>query len=112
MTPTTEETALDLIDHIAIQVPNIDEAILWYTKTFKCKVEYRDATWAYLRFGNILLALVVPEQHPSHIAFTVEHAERFGPLKQHRDGTLSTYVNDPAGNAVEIVDRQHLPTGE
>jgi len=112
MTLIREETALDPIDHIAVQVRNINEAVLWYTKTFKCKLEYQDDTWAYLRFDNILLALVVPEQHPSHIAFTVEHAERFGPLKEHRDGTRSTYVNDPAGNAVEMVDRQQRLTGD
>jgi hypothetical protein len=47
--------------------------------------------------------LVIPEQHPPHIAFTSPKAEQFGALKTHRDGTRSTYVKDPAGNSVEIM---------
>jgi catechol 2,3-dioxygenase-like lactoylglutathione lyase family enzyme len=99
----TTSTALDSIHHVAISVRDVAEAVAWYTKTFTCKVVYQDATWAFLEFANIKLALVIPEQHPAHIAFTHPEAETFGPLKTHRDGTRSTYVTDPAGNPVEIL---------
>jgi hypothetical protein len=59
-----------------------------------------------LRFANTRLAFVVASQHPPHIGFTHPHAERFGVLKPHRDGTRSTYVKDPSGNAVEILAEQ------
>jgi catechol 2,3-dioxygenase-like lactoylglutathione lyase family enzyme len=95
--------SLDRIDHIAISVRDISEAVAWYTKTFRCKVTYQDATWAFLEFENTMLALVIPEQHPPHLAFTSPDAASFGPLKTHRDGTRSTYVRDPAGNSVEIM---------
>jgi hypothetical protein len=52
------------------------------------------------------LALVIPSQHPPHIAFEHPHAERFGPLKAHRDGTRSTYIADSAGNPVEVMARE------
>ncbi|HEX4824544.1 MAG TPA: VOC family protein [Candidatus Polarisedimenticolaceae bacterium] len=94
---------LDRIDHVAVSVKNIAEAVAWYTKTFRCTVAYQDDTWAYLDFANARLALVVPEQHPPHLGFTSPDAASFGPLKTHRDGTRSTYIEDPAGNAVEIV---------
>jgi len=45
----------------------------------------------------------VPHQHSGHIAFVHPEAEKFGPLKPHRDGTRSVYVKDPAGNPVEIL---------
>lgn len=94
----------DRIDHIAIKVENIAEAVSWYTKKFNCRIKYQDETWAYLGFDNINLALVIPGQHPSHLAFIREDAEAYGNLKTHRDGTRSCYLSDPAGNAVEIME--------
>jgi catechol 2,3-dioxygenase-like lactoylglutathione lyase family enzyme len=97
---------LDPIDHIAIPVKNQDSlkaTVDWYLSTFKCEVEYQDDTWAFLRFGNIKLAFVIPEQHPAHIAFVSAKAEEFGPLKTHRDGTRSIYIDDPSGNTIEIM---------
>lgn len=94
---------LDGLHHIAIQVQDVQSALDWYTSNFDCVVEYVDATWAYLRFENIKLALVIPGQHPPHICFISPDAARFGALKDHRDGTQSVYVKDPAGNSVEIL---------
>jgi catechol 2,3-dioxygenase-like lactoylglutathione lyase family enzyme len=94
---------LDSIHHIAIPVEDIASALDWYTRTFRCEVKYRDETWAFLKFGNVQLALVIPSQHPAHVAFVSQDAERFGTLKLHRDGTRSVYVRDPAGNSVEIM---------
>jgi hypothetical protein len=94
---------LDRLDHAAIPVEDVASAVDWYTRTFRCEVKYQDLTWALLAFENVRLALVVPSQHPAHIGFVSEEAEKFGPLKTHRDGTRSCYVKDPAGNAVEIL---------
>jgi catechol 2,3-dioxygenase-like lactoylglutathione lyase family enzyme len=95
--------ALDRIRHVAIAVADIAAAVTWYTSTFRCTVAYQDASWALLDFDNLQLALVIPEQHPPHIAFGSPDAERFGTLTTHRDGTRSIYVKDPAGNSVEIM---------
>jgi catechol 2,3-dioxygenase-like lactoylglutathione lyase family enzyme len=99
----TTSTPLDALHHVAIPVRDVAEAVAWYTRTFSCKILYQDATWAFLEFANIKLALVIPEQHPGHIAFTHPEAESFGELKTHRDGTRSVYIHDPAGNPVEIL---------
>jgi catechol 2,3-dioxygenase-like lactoylglutathione lyase family enzyme len=96
-------SALDEIHHVAIAVANVSKAVEWYTRHFRCDIEYHDETWALLVFGNTRLALVIPEQHPPHIGFIHPQAESFGELKLHRDGTRSCYVADPAGNAVEVL---------
>jgi catechol 2,3-dioxygenase-like lactoylglutathione lyase family enzyme len=97
------EMPLDSIHHVAIEVQDVHSVVEWYTKTFHCRVAYQDETWALLEFANIKLALVVPRQHPGHIAFVHPEAEKFGTLKPHRDGTRSVYIHDPAGNPVEIL---------
>jgi catechol 2,3-dioxygenase-like lactoylglutathione lyase family enzyme len=94
---------LDAMHHVAISVNDIAAAVDWYRQNFRCEIAYQDPTWALLTFSNMQLALVIPEQHPPHIAFSHPNAASFGPLKAHRDGTRSTYIADPAGNPVEIM---------
>jgi catechol 2,3-dioxygenase-like lactoylglutathione lyase family enzyme len=103
---------LDPIDHIAIPVEDVATAVDWYTRTFNCEVAYQDQTWAFLNFANIKLALVIPSQHPAHIAFVSAEAEKFGALKLHRDGTQSCYVRDPAGNSIEIMSPIQVPSAD
>ena len=103
MSDTTRPSARDPLDHVAISVRDVAQAVAWYTATFRCTVAYQDATWAFLEFANIRLALVVPEQHPPHLALASPRAAEFGALTTHRDGTRSVYVTDPSGNAVEIM---------
>ena len=97
---------LDALHHVTISVRDIAEAVTWYSENLHCTVAFQDATWAMLNFANISLALVIPEQHPPHIAFTHPQAEKFGPLKTHPDGTRSTNISDPSGNPVEIMARE------
>lgn len=97
---------LQTLHHVAIEVTDIERAIEWYTSRFACEVQYRDATWALLKFANIHLALVTPGQHPPHIALSDEHATDYGALTLHRDGTRSIYIEDSEGNAVEVMQSQ------
>jgi catechol 2,3-dioxygenase-like lactoylglutathione lyase family enzyme len=94
---------MDPLHHVAIPVKEVARAVAWYRENFDCRVEYQDATWALLEFANLRLALVVPDQHPPHIAFERNDAERYGSLTPHRDGTRSVYIEDSEGNAVEIL---------
>ena len=100
---------LNAIDHVAVPVTNISAAVDWYTRNFECEVKYRDNTWSLLNFANIRLALVIPSRHPAHIGFVSPEAERFGELKTHRDGTRSVYIQDPAGNAIEVLASDSMP---
>lgn len=104
------------IDHIAIPSGNIPETVDFYVKNFGAQVLFQDPTWAFLKFANVKLALVTPTQHPAHVAFAVtqdaiaESARAHNkPVDHHRDGTRGIYINDPAGNAVELIA---YPPGE
>ncbi|WFP48727.1 VOC family protein [Methylomonas sp. EFPC3] len=94
---------MDTIHHIAIQVDDIQQSVDWYTSRYQVRVAYQDQTWALLQFANVALALVLPNQHPPHFAIVSEHAEDYGPLRTHRDGTASVYIQDPAGNQIEMI---------
>ena len=95
---------LDTVDHFAISVQDISQALAWYRERFQCEVLYQDDTWALLQFSNVKLALVIPSQHPPHLGFFTSKAKDFGPLKTHRDGTRSAYIADPDGNALELME--------
>jgi len=94
---------MDKINHVAIQVDDIDTAVEWYTQKFDTKLLYQDDTWALIQFDNLSLALVLPNQHPPHFAIDNQEAEKYGELTKHRDGTASIYIKDPFGNSVEII---------
>lgn len=93
------------IDHFAIQVDDIAKAIDWYTSHFDCQVTYQDESWGFLAFDNVNLALVLPKQHPRHIAFKLEEAIDGMKINQHRDGTASAYTKDPFGNVIEFMTK-------
>jgi len=94
---------MGMIHHIALPVTDINKAVDWYEKNFDIRKVYADESWALLEFKNISVALVLPNEHPMHIAVERENAKNFGALKTHRDGTASVYVDDPWGNTVEYV---------
>jgi extradiol dioxygenase family protein len=94
---------MDTIHHIAIQVSDIEETLYWYKSNFDVIISYQDRTWALIEFENVSLALVMPDQHPSHFAILDKQAEKHGHLVMHRDGTQSVYIQDPSGNAVEML---------
>jgi len=94
---------LDHIHHIALQVEDLDDSVAWYLTNFACEIAYQDKSWALLKFGNLSLALVHPDQHPPHFAVTREDITSFGTAVPHRDGTSSVYIQDPNGNNIEIL---------
>lgn len=93
------------IDHIAIQVNDIQEACEWYKSKFEAIVLYCDETWGILEFDNTKLALTLPEKHPNHFAIEV-NPENYPNLefKEHRDGSKFHYLKDPWGNCLELIN--------
>jgi len=91
---------MEKIDHIAIVVTNINHAVNWYTNNRECKVKHHDESWALLEFDNIDLALVLPHEHPAHIAFIDETIVNG---TKHRDGSESVYDHDTFGNIIERI---------
>ena len=95
---------MEKLHHIALPVKNIDEAVTWYRKNFDVETVYTDDSWALLAFVNVALALVLPDQHPAHIAVERDNANNLGDLTRHRDGSSSIYVDDPWGNTIEYLE--------
>jgi len=92
------------IDHISIAVTNVPRAVKWYTKQFDCEVIYKDSSWARLKFENIDLTLVLPSEHPPHIAFIDDKLKESDPVvRKHRDGSIGKYDHDGFGNLVEYI---------
>jgi len=94
------------LDHIAINVENIEKASEWYTKNLGAKIEYIDETWAMLDVGGTKIALTVSRQHPPHFAFTLKSLDDFPAgeeIRYHRDGSAYLYIEDPDGNTIEYV---------
>mgnify|MGYP001169038182 FL=1 len=94
---------LDTVDHIAIQVSNIEKSLMWYIAKFNCKVIYSDDTWALIKFNNINIALVNKKQHPPHFAILNENITLKNGATVHRDGSISKYINDIDSNFIELI---------
>ncbi len=94
---------LDAVHHVAVVTRDLQESLDWYTGRFACEVLYRDRTWALLQFANLQMALVSPGEHAAHVGIARPDAGRFGALRTHRDGVRYLYLEDPAGNTVEVV---------
>jgi hypothetical protein len=83
----------------------------WQVQTVPgSRVLYQDATWALVESGGAKLAFVLPDQHPSHLAFRVgaEELERLAAhhrvaIATHRDATRSIYLEGPGALATEII---------
>lgn len=104
------------MDHVAVPTRDIAGTAKFYVEQFGAAVLYQDATWAFLRIGQGKLALVSPQQHPPHVALRVDlptlqaAAGRAGrTIDVHRDGTQGIYLDDPAGNVVELI---YYPPGD
>ena len=98
-------------DHVAQQVPDIAAAVEWQLRTIPgSRVLHQDATWALVESGGAKLAFVLPDQHPSHLAYRVDAeelerltAEHGAQIATHRDATRSIYLRGPGSLATEMI---------
>ncbi len=98
---------MDIIDHIAIKVSDLDEAEKWYLEQLKAVVTFRDHKYIRLKVANVNIALIDEKYYPhAHIGILVEHRYELpvdGELVTHRDGSEGVYVKDPFGNYIEYI---------
>jgi catechol 2,3-dioxygenase-like lactoylglutathione lyase family enzyme len=93
-------------DHVAVNVALIQRAVDWYKENLEARVLYQDDTWALLETGGVKIALTLKSQHPAHLAFDVGPNPPDGFLEKarpHRDASISRYIVDPDGNAIEWI---------
>lgn len=100
------------LDHVAVVSRDMTADIEFYGR-LGFRVETRYGDWAMLRDASGRgLALLSPEgHHPAHFALRTDSRESVdalgsrlsGRVVEHRDGSVSIYVKDPSGNALEII---------
>ena len=95
------------IDHVAINVDNIDRSVEWYIDKCSAEVLYKDDSWGLLKIGASKLALTLSHDHPPHIAISCNSTDRFPlsceAIKTHRDGSKYLYTEDLDGNVIEWI---------
>lgn len=98
----------DSVDHVAILVSDIEQSIRWYLSSFSCDLVEQGNTFAVMQFENVKLVLTLPSIDPPHLALKKSDAQTYGELRTRSDGARSTYVSDPTGNIVELLqDNSH-----
>jgi catechol 2,3-dioxygenase-like lactoylglutathione lyase family enzyme len=99
-------------DHVAVNVADVGKSVAWYREQLGAEVLYEDETWAFLGVGGGKIALTLGKQHPPHVAFDVgpsPSGEFLEKAKPHRDGSVSRYIVDPDGNAIEYIHYPRKP---
>jgi catechol 2,3-dioxygenase-like lactoylglutathione lyase family enzyme len=100
------------INHVALEVDDVDEALAWYARFFEFELRGRRPTMAWIDLGDQFLALSSgrrqgPDQG-RHFGFVVDDKEsvRAALAEAGVDVPASGGLRfqDPWGNAVEIVD--------
>ena len=98
---------MDIIDHIAIKVSDLEVAMEWYMDHMKAEVAFRDHKYIRLKVGNTSIALIDEKHYPhAHFGIRVDHQDQLpsiGERVEHRDGTIGVYVEDPFGNYLEYI---------
>jgi lactoylglutathione lyase len=102
------------INHVAIEVGNIDEALDWYGKIFEFSLRGKNERMAFIDMGDqfINLTLVpdyaVPGEEKRHIGFVVDDRSRIIELAKAAgarfvEGPFLDFL-DPWGNRLELVE--------
>lgn len=98
-------------DHVALSVKKneVESTATWYRDNMSAEILYQDATWAMMNVAGVKIALVVPSQHPPHVAFRINknqylNFKKAGKIfKTHRDRSESFYEKDASGNMLEFM---------
>ena len=117
---------MDIIDHIAIRVSDLQESEEWYLSHLKAEITFRDRKYIRLKVGNTNIALIDEAHYPwAHIGIIVENKNDLLVLKDfikkyeinippiikkirksfiHNDGNKNNIVLDARGQIKGIID--------
>jgi catechol 2,3-dioxygenase-like lactoylglutathione lyase family enzyme len=106
------------INHIGVEVDDLDAALEWYGRYFDFTLRGRRPTMAWIDLGDQFLALSEspdPQRRPDagrHIGFVVDDKEGLRAALQAGGENVSPSgslrVLDPSGNQLEIVDYRDI----
>jgi catechol 2,3-dioxygenase-like lactoylglutathione lyase family enzyme len=110
-------TRLVGINHVALEVDDIEEALRWYGRFFEFELRGRHGNrMAFIDMGDQFIALAAgrtqPEDRSRHFGLVVDDKEAVRAAMQRegidvqRSGSLD--VRDPWGNHLQIVDYRDI----
>jgi catechol 2,3-dioxygenase-like lactoylglutathione lyase family enzyme len=110
-----ERTRLVGINHVAIEVGDLDEAIAFYGRFFEFEVSERHGNMAFLDMGDQFIAFAEGRSQPPdeqrHFGLVVE--DREAALAALREGGVELFgrgndFRDPWGNFVQVVEYSQI----
>ena len=104
------------VNHIALEVDDIDEALAWYGQFFEFELRGRAPSMAFIDMGDQFIALAAPRTQPAdskrHFGLVVDDKEAVRSALQQAAidvaarGSLD--FHDPWGNQVQVVDYREI----
>lgn len=100
------------INHVALEVGDVDEAVAWYGRLFELELRGRNARMAFIDIGDQFLALSAGRSQPPgsarHFGLVVDDKEALrakllaARVRVAPSGSLD--FEDPWGNHIQVVD--------
>ena len=115
MTESAKPRAIGL-NHIALEVGDIDEALAFYGRLFELKLRAKNDKMAFIDLGDQFIALQKGRKQPAddgrHFGLVVDDKEAAGRALQAAgvvllDGPFLDF-RDPWGNRVEVVEYENI----
>jgi extradiol dioxygenase family protein len=100
------------VNHVALEVDDIDAALEWWSRFFDFELRGRRRTMAWIDLGDQFVALSAPRSQPAddgrHFGLVVDDKERLRVALQEAGVPVaesgSLRVRDPWSNIIEVVD--------
>jgi lactoylglutathione lyase len=107
-----ERARLIGINHIALEVGNVDEALSFYGQLFEIELRGRSGRMAFIDMGDQFIALAEGRTQPPderrHFGLVVDDRERVRSLLERTEAEIvpgrGLNFRDPWGNYVQVVD--------
>jgi catechol-2,3-dioxygenase len=104
------------INHVALEVGDVDEALDWYGQFFEFELRGRGAGMAFIDMGDQFIALAAAGSHAAdgarHFGLVVDDKEAVRTALRHAGVAVSERgsldFHDPWGNQVQVVDYRDI----
>ena len=105
------------INHVALEVGDVDEALAWYSSLFELELRGRAGRkMAFVDIGDQFIALAAGREQPPdqarHFGLVVDDKEAVREALRHADVTVqatgSVDFLDPWGNHIQVVDYREI----
>lgn len=102
------------INHVALEVGDVDEALEFYGKAFDVKLRGRSGSMAFVDMGDQFIALAAgrtqPPDRSRHLGLVVDDRERAVRLLEEAGAERlgRNDILDPWGNHVQVVDYREI----